>query len=206
MSHGLLRNRTAVSPQTGTPFKGRPEHFPLLSLAAPRPKLTTPLPSDTNPTQPLQQQLRCTANSHRHPLMHSNFKNQPWIRMSFQTLIPHCIFFTGSFLYSLVKPTSTLAYLKRISRTSEKRCTHAQGPKARRQKAERCLRLQEGTAASQRCRSWDNSTEDKRGLTKHVRTGHSFFILQWNPKKFSLNRRRVIIRILRWRGKCPLGL
>lgn len=75
---------------TITSHKSTSEHLSWLSLVARTAKLTTSLPSDTNPTQSLQQWLSSTANSQRHTFMYSNFKKQ--YGMSFQTLT-HNYFF-----------------------------------------------------------------------------------------------------------------
>lgn len=98
---------------TITIHKSIPEHLPLLSPVARRPKLITPLPSDRNPTQSLQQRLSCTANPHGHPLVHSNFKRQNGVRMGFQTLTPNyfIIFFsTGSSMVNLHPPVRSLIW------------------------------------------------------------------------------------------------
>lgn len=79
-------------------LKSTPEHLSLLSPVARKPKLTSPLPPD------------CTANSHIHPLVHSNCKNQNRVRKRFWTLTHSYLFPMGSSAVSLNPPVHPLIW------------------------------------------------------------------------------------------------
>lgn len=100
-------NRMTVFTQIGISFPSIRAHLSI-SLCCPQLLENQSWQLLFHQTESLHQWLSCTANSYKHPLVHSNFKKQNRVRMWFWTLTPCYLLPMDSFVVILNPPVHSL--------------------------------------------------------------------------------------------------